>query len=151
IIIPAYNEEKNIGKVLDSLHQWVPGIPILVINDGSSDQTRDIGRDHGAEVITLPFNSGYGVALQTGFLYAVKNEFSPVIQMDADGQHDPRYICDLLREVQRDEVDVAIGSRFLGGRKYQTSLARQAGMYLFGKIASLFCKQKVSDPTSGFQ
>ena len=151
IIIPAYNEGKNIGAVLNGIQKQSPGIPILVINDGSSDNTEKIALEHNAEVISLPYNSGYGVALQTGFLYAAKNNFSIVVQMDSDGQHDPANIKDLLEEVQKENRDVVIGSRFLSKASYKTSLARHAGMLLFGNIASLFCGQKVTDPTSGFQ
>jgi glycosyltransferase involved in cell wall biosynthesis len=151
IIIPAYNEEKNIGAVLENIQKKSPGFPILVINDGSSDNTEKVAQEHNADVISLPYNSGYGVALQTGFLYAVKNDFSIVVQMDSDGQHDPANIKDLLEEVQRDTCDVVIGSRFLSKDSYKSSLARHAGMLLFGGIASLLCGQKVTDPTSGFQ
>ncbi len=151
IIIPAYNEEKNIGAVLDGIRKQSPGIPILVINDGSADNTEKVALAHNAKVISLPYNSGYGVALQTGFLYAVKNNFSIVVQMDSDGQHDPENIKDLLKEVQKENRDVVIGSRFLSPDSYKTSLARHAGMLLFGTIASLICRQKVTDPTSGFQ
>ena len=151
IIIPAYNEGKNIGAVLNDIQKQSPGIPILVINDGSSDNTDKIALEHNAEVISLPYNSGYGVALQTGFLYAVKNNFSIVVQMDSDGQHDPANIKDLLEEIQKENCDVVIGSRFLSRASYKASLARHAGMLLFGNIASLLCGQKVTDPTSGFQ
>ena len=151
IIIPAYNEEKNIGAVLEGIQKISPGLPILVINDGSSDNTEKVVLEHNAEVISLPYNSGYGIALQTGFLYAVKNNFSIVVQMDSDGQHDPANIKDLIEEVKKDSCDVVIGSRFLSKDSYKSSLARHAGMLLFGSIASLLCGQKVTDPTSGFQ
>ena len=151
IIIPAYNEEKNIGAVLDGIKKQYPGFPILVINDGSSDNTEKVAREHNAEVISLPFNSGYGIALQTGFLYAVKNDYSIVVQMDSDGQHDPANIKDLIEEVQKENCDVVIGSRFLSKDSYKSSLLRSAGMLLFGSIASFLCRQKVTDPTSGFQ
>lgn len=151
IVIPAFNEEANIGQVLDGIRQWAPGIPTLVINDGSSDATAQIAEDHGTRIITLPFNSGYGVALQTGFIYAAKNNFSVVVQMDADGQHDPRNIPDLLRELEKNDLDVVIGSRFLGEKTYRTSFLKHLGMFIFGRLASLFCGQKVTDPTSGFQ
>ena len=113
IIIPAYNEEKNIGAVLESIQQKVPKIPILVINDGSEDNTESVARSHGANVISLPYNSGYGVALQTGFKYAAKKNFSLVIQMDSDGQHDPKNIKELIKEVQEDGIDVTDFSRFI--------------------------------------
>ena len=151
IVIPAYNEEKNIGAVLKGIQNQSPGLPILVINDGSSDNTEQVVLEHNAEVISLPYNSGYGIALQTGFLYAVKNDFSIVIQMDSDGQHDPANIKDLIEAVQKDNCDVVIGSRFLSKDSYKSSLARHAGMLLFGSIASFLCGQKVTDPTSGFQ
>jgi glycosyltransferase involved in cell wall biosynthesis len=151
IVIPAYNEANNIGAVLTGIQKQTPGIPILVINDGSSDNTEKIVREHNANVISLPYNSGYGVALQTGFLYAVKNDYSIVVQMDSDGQHDPANIKDLIEEVQKENCDVVIGSRFLSKASYKTSLARHAGMFIFGNIASLLCKQRVTDPTSGFQ
>jgi len=151
IIIPAYNEEKNIGAVLESIQQKVPGIPMLVINDGSEDNTESVARSHGANVISLPYNSGYGVALQTGFKYAAKKNVSIVIQMDSDGQHDPKNLKELIKEVKKDTVDVVIGSRYLANNSYKTSFARYLGIFIFGKIASLFCGQKVTDPTSGFQ
>jgi glycosyltransferase involved in cell wall biosynthesis len=151
IIIPAYNEEQNIGAVLEGIQKQMPEFPILVINDGSSDNTAKVALKHNAEVISLPYNSGYGIALQTGFLYAVKNNFSIVVQMDSDGQHDPANIKDLIKAVQRENCDVVIGSRFLSKKSYKSSLSRHAGMLLFGSIASLLCGQNVTDPTSGFQ
>ena len=151
IVIPAHNEEKNIGAVLKGIQEQSPGLPILVINDGSSDNTEKVVQDHNAEVISLPYNSGYGIALQTGFLYAVKNDFSIVVQLDSDGQHDPANIKDLIEAVQKENCDVVIGSRFLSKDSYKSSLVRHAGMLLFGGIASFLCGQKVTDPTSGFQ
>ncbi len=151
IVIPAYNEERNIGAVLDGIQKKAPGFPILVINDGSSDNTEKVVLEHNAEVISLPYNSGYGIALQTGFMYAVKNDFSIVVQMDSDGQHDPANINDLIEEVKKEGCDVVIGSRFLSKDSYKSSLVRHAGMLLFGGIASILCGRKVTDPTSGFQ
>ena len=151
IVIPSFNEEASIGQVLNDVKKYVPGIPILVINDGSVDRTAKIAEESGAQVISLPYNSGYGVALQTGYLYACKHNYSIVIQMDADGQHDPTCIQDLLSAVKKSDVDVVIGSRFLGQNTYRTSIARRIGMFVFGQLASLFCQERVSDPTSGFQ
>lgn len=151
IVIPAFNEERNIVKVLDGIRSEVPLIPILVINDGSSDRTAQLAEAGGAKVISLPYNSGYGVALQTGFIYAMQNDYRIVVHMDGDGQHDPRYIKDLLKEIAKDEVDVVIGSRFLGTLQYNTSWVKRLGMIVFGAIASFVTSQKVTDPTSGFQ
>ncbi|MCH8157335.1 MAG: glycosyltransferase family 2 protein [Nitrospinae bacterium] len=151
IVIPSFNEEVSIGGVLEDIRKHAPGIPVVVIDDGSTDDTARIAEEHGAKVISLPYNSGYGVALQTGYIYALKNDYAIVVQMDADGQHDPACICDLLREAEKEDVDVVVGSRFLGQNSYRTSLARRTGMFIFGKLASLFCGTKISDPTSGFQ
>jgi len=151
IVIPSFNEEKNIGAVLEGIKLHFPEAAILVIDDGSKDATAQVAEAHGARVILLPYNSGYGVALQTGFIYALQHEYSVVVQMDGDGQHDSRYIQKLLQEVQKEDVDVVIGSRFIGPEKYKTSFVRRAGMVIFSKLASLGCGQKISDPTSGFQ
>ena len=151
IVMPSFNEEASIGQVLNDVKENVPGTPILVVNDGSVDRTAEIAKESGALVISLPYNSGYGVALQTGYLFARKHNYSIVIQMDADGQHDPACIQDLLSAVKNSDADVIIGSRFLGKNTYRTSIARRIGMFIFGRLASLFCQQRVSDPTSGFQ
>jgi len=151
IVIPAFNEEKNIGRVLEGIRRCAPEIPVLVVNDGSRDATARISREHGAKVISLPFNSGYGVTLQTGFIFALKNGYTTVLQMDADGQHDPRYIVDMLQEIQNENLDVVIGSRFLEDNSYKTTFLKRIGMFIFGNLASIVCGQKVSDPTSGFQ
>lgn len=151
IVIPAFNEEKNIGLVLDEIREELPDMPVLVVNDGSSDATARVARDRGAKVVSLPYNSGYGVALQTGFLYALQHNYSIVVQMDGDHQHDSKFIKNLLREIQDENTDVIIGSRFLGTCDYKPSFARQIGIFIFGRLASLLTGMRVSDPTSGFQ
>ena len=151
IVIPSYNEEYSIAGVLKDIKKQALKIQVLVIDDGSSDKTAQIAQEEGAKIISLPYNSGYGVALQTGYIYARKHHYSIVIQMDADGQHDPACIHDLLSEIINSDADVVVGSRFLGENTYRTSTVRRIGMFIFGKVASLFCKTRVSDPTSGFQ
>ncbi len=151
IVIPAFNEAKNIGVVIDEINVELPGIPVLVINDGSSDATAQIAKEHGAKVISLPYNSGYGVALQTGFLYAVQNKYSIVVQMDGDRQHDAKSIQLLLQEIQNEGTDIVIGSRFLGTCQYKTTFARTVGIFIFRKLTSFLIGQKITDPTSGFQ
>ncbi len=151
VVIPSFNEAKNVGLVIDGIRREVGDIPVLVIDDGSSDETVKVARNHGAMVISLPFNSGYGVALQTGFIYALQKDYSVVIQMDGDGQHDPKSLKDLLEEIQREDVDVVIGSRFIGTCQYSSTFARRAGILIFGRLASMIIRQKVTDPTSGFQ
>ncbi|MBT9169686.1 MAG: Undecaprenyl-phosphate mannosyltransferase [Actinobacteria bacterium] len=150
-IIPAYNEEKNISRVIQGIRRFSPSLDILVVDDCSADRTAAVAMEEGAEVISLPFNLGYGVACQTGFKYAVGKKYDLAVQIDGDGQHDPSYINALLKEVFDGTVDVAIGSRFLGKSAYRAPLLRKLGMFLFGIIASVLIGQRVTDPTSGFQ
>jgi hypothetical protein len=151
VIIPALNEEEKISAVIQQVKQEVPEARILVINDGSSDQTEQKALAAGAGVLSHPFNMGYGAALQTGYKYALKYGFDYLLQMDGDGQHDPRYLRELLQEVEGRKVDVAIGSRFLGGGEYHVPLLRHMGILLFGFLASRLNGQRITDPTSGYQ
>src|SRR3990172_5680637 len=152
IIIPAFNEEGNIPSLIEVIRSKVSGVDILIIDDGSADRTARVAEKDGVLVARLPFNMGYGAALQTGFKYALMSRYRYVVQMDADGQHDPGSIKTLLDEVKKEDADVVIGSRFLSGEGgYKAPWARRMGMQLFGKIASMIIGQPVSDPTSGFQ
>jgi len=151
VVIPAYNEEKNIGRVINEIKADNPSIPILIVNDGSRDSTSNMARRCGALVIDLPFNMGYGVALQTAYKYAVEEGYRYVIQMDGDGQHDPKCIGTLLGEIVKGETDVVIGSRFLKKKGYKAPLSRKIGMALFNSITSWIIGQKVTDSTSGYQ
>lgn len=151
VIIPAYNEEGNVAGVIKSIKEHVPSIDIVVINDGSADKTARVAKNEGATVINLPFNMGYGTALQTGYKYALEKGYDYVVQLDADGQHDPRYINKLLRKVETERVDVVIGSRFLDSELYKAFPLRRLGIFLFGSVASLIIRQRVTDATSGYQ
>jgi glycosyltransferase involved in cell wall biosynthesis len=158
IIVPAYNEEPRIADVIHGIGEHLPDVDILIVDDGSTDRTREVALRAGAKVISHPFNLGYGAALQTGYQYALNRGYGGLIQMDGDGQHDPSSISDLLAMIQKGEADVAIGSRFLGPRgigsdhrPYRAPLMRRLGMRLFGTITSLIIRQRVTDPTSGYQ
>lgn len=151
VLIPAYNEEANIENILKGIQNVKKDTDILVVNDGSSDKTEILARRTGVNVISLPFNLGYGAALQTGYIYANQNNYDIVVQIDADGQHDPEYINDFLSTLRKDDVDVVIGSRYLQKNGYKTPLIRKTGMLIFGTIASTIMRKKISDPTSGFQ
>lgn len=151
VIIPAYNERTHLKRVIDGIRKHAGGADILVVDDGSADGTAEVAREEGADVVSLPFNMGYGVALQTGFKYASRNEYEYVVQVDGDGQHDPRCIGDLLATVQSAEADVVLGSRWLGRGEYKGPLLRKFGKFIFGFMATLLTHQKVSDPTTGFQ
>lgn len=153
VIIPAYNEEANIADVLRKTKSYFPDLDILVVDDGSNDGTARIAKDSGALVIMHPFNLGYGVALQTGYKYADINKYDFVVQMDGDGQHDPKYIKELFEEVKNGTADVIIGSRFISDVevKYDAPLNRRIGMFLFSKLVSLIVRHNITDSTSGFQ
>ena len=151
IIIPAYNEGIRIGEVLDQVIGLNPDFDIVVINDGSRDDTVKAAKAAGAEAISHPFNMGYGVAIQTGYKYALAREYDFVVQMDGDGQHDPSYIKDLLEPVMAGNTDFALGSRFLGVESYDPSMLRQAGMAFFRRLVSWLVGQRITDSTSGFQ
>lgn len=151
IVVPAYNEDQNIASVIARVREVVPAVDVLVVDDGSSDGTAVAAGDAGAEVISLPFNLGYGVALQTGFKYALERGYDYVVQMDADGQHEASSVLDLIDEARKGTVDVILGSRFLGSSTFKPRLARRVGIVLFRAIVSRVVGKRISDPTSGFQ
>lgn len=151
VIIPAYNEEKNIGKVIKSIKELYPSFDIIVVNDGSTDKTVLKAYEAGALVLSHPFNMGYGVSLQTGYKYAVQKDYQYLIQLDGDGQHDPRAIESLITLVKEDSADIVIGSRFIGNNSYKTSIFRMIGIYLFRFILRLLSGKEIKDITSGFQ
>lgn len=151
VIVPAYNEEKNIGQVVDDILGAGLGFDVVVIDDGSQDRSGEIARAHGARVIKLPFNLGIGGAVQTGLKFAWRQGYDVAIQIDGDGQHVPAEIPHLLAPIQRREADVVIGSRYLGARRYRTPILRRAGMIVFSAVNSLLIGQRITDNTSGFR
>ncbi len=151
IIIPAYNEEGSVGKVVKEVKQYLPGADTLVVNDGSTDLTSLKARTAGAIVLDLPFNLGIGGAMQAGYKYDFKKGYEIAIQVDGDGQHDPKEIPKLLRALEEKEVDMVIGSRFIGDSEFKSSMMRRLGISIFSKAISLIVGQKITDPTSGFR
>ncbi len=150
VIIPAYNEEKRIAAVVTGVCAAVPDAMVVVVNDCSRDDTVAVASKAGAIVVSHPFNMGYGAAIQTGYKYARNMGYDYLVQLDADGQHDPACIPALLAPVIAGEVDIVIGSRFLGN-SYRPPFARRAGMALFRTIVSIVTGKFVTDTTSGFQ
>jgi len=151
LIVPAYNEDEKIASVIRHVFDSAPDCDIVVIDDGSEDNTVAAARKTDVPVISLPFNMGYGVALQTGYKYAFAKGYEYLVQIDGDGQHDPACISDLLSSLKAGDADVVIGSRFLGTESYRPSFVRKMGMSFFKKMVSLVLGQKVTDATSGFQ
>lgn len=152
VIIPAFNEDRSISKVVTELRQL--GLHVLVVDDGSKDQTAKVAAESGAVVLSLPFNLGVGGALRTGFKYAVSNHYDTVIQVDADGQHLPAEVQKLLATANESEADLIIGSRFIGATKNQelsVSIVRRLGMKLLALVASKATGTTLTDTTSGFR
>jgi glycosyltransferase involved in cell wall biosynthesis len=149
--VPAYNEERNVGRVLDELRAFDPGLDVVVVSDGSVDGTARVAREHGAHVVQLPFNLGIGGAVQTGFRYAYEHGYDLVVRCDGDGQHVPGELPKVLEPVLADRADIAVGSRFAGGDGYRSSATRRVGIRLLALVVSAIARQRVTDTTSGFQ
>ena len=150
-IVPAYNEEASVGEVVRALRERYPAAGVLVVNDGSSDRTSAIAREHGAIVLDLPFNLGIGTAVQSGLMYAMEHRYELAVQFDGDGQHPVAEIETLLAPVERDQCDVAIGSRYVAQSGYQTPVARRTGIRILSFVTRLLVRKRVTDPTSGFR
>lgn len=151
VIIPAYNEEKNIGRVIGEIRSLKLDLDIVVVNDGSVDGTRSAVREAGEKVLSLPFNLGYGGALQTGFKYAAVMGYNYIVQFDADGQHDPGYIQEILGLLKSGKYDIVIGSRFLGDRPAKTSQLKKFAIAVFRFLIKASTGVAITDPTSGLQ
>ncbi len=150
IIIPAFNEEENIALVIAGAKNQTDA-DIIVIDDGSKDLTVKKAKEAGAFVISHPFNMGYGVALQTGYKYAVKNKYDFLVQIDSDGQHDPKAIPEFFKRIEAHECDIIIGSRFLGKGGYSVGALKSFSIGLFRLIIRIISAKKITDPTSGYQ
>jgi glycosyltransferase involved in cell wall biosynthesis len=150
-VVPAYNEEGAIGKLVEEIGQHQPDVDVLVLDDCSTDETASVAQDHGAIVLRLPFNVGIGGAVQTGFRYALEQDYDVAVRLDGDGQHDPAEISKLLAPVERGEANLVIGSRFVeASGTYRPPLARRLGIRVFARLVSLLGGQRVTDTTSGF-
>jgi glycosyltransferase involved in cell wall biosynthesis len=151
LVIPALNEARSIAQVIQGVRASGAEVDVLVVDDGSRDETARIARESGAAVVSHPFNLGYGAALQTGYKYAVRNSYATVVQMDADGQHDPADIPRLLAPVGRGEADLVIGSRFVQASDYEMGSVRSAARRFFAFLLVALGGPRVADPTSGLQ
>ncbi len=154
VIVPAYNEQKNITAVLQDIYSVDKNYVIAVIDDGSLDCTAKVANGVGiAKVISLPCNLGIGGAVQTGFKYANTNNFDIAIQFDGDGQHIAAEIQKLLEPLIKDEADAVIGSRFLHKNQngFRSTFMRRIGIKIFEIICKIFTGKRISDCTSGFR
>jgi len=151
-IVPALNEADSIESVVSELHAQAPDFDVLVVDDGSSDGTRERAEAAGARVIRHPFRVGIGGAVQSGFKLAVREGYDVAVQVDGDGQHDPAYVHAMLERLHTSgEADMVCGTRFVEEAGYDVPLARRAGMRVFRLLLSTIVGQRVTDPTSGFR
>ncbi len=151
IMLPCLDEAPRIGGLIATLQSLHPGVDILVVDDGSTDETAEVASAAGAAVIRLPYNLGYGAALQTGYKYALEQGYDRLVQMDGDGQHPPDEVGTLLELLDGGEVDLAVGSRFLGRADYRIPRSRRVGIRMFAWLTSRLAGQCITDPTSGLQ
>ena len=152
-VVPAYNEQDSILGVIQSLREHASDFDILVIDDGSTDDTLRLAEAAGAHVLRLPYNLGIGGAVQAGFTFALEHGYDRMVQVDGDGQHDPGEIHRLMTAMRSDpSLDVVCGSRFLTeDHRYPAPISRRTGIHIFAFILSRIMGQRVSDPTSGFR
>ena len=151
IVIPAYNEEGNIERVVNNLVENYPQYDYVVINDCSKDNTLEILQKNHFNYINLPVNLGIGGAVQTGYKYALEHDYDMAVQIDGDGQHDPSYLSSLVDAMLKENADMVIGSRFIKNEGFQSTFMRRVGITYFTKIIKWLTKETITDPTSGFR
>jgi glycosyltransferase involved in cell wall biosynthesis len=151
-IVPAYNEEETVVRVVKSIQKHAPEFDIVVIDDGSTDRTARRAEKAGAIVLRHPFNLGIGGAVQSGFYYAMIGGYDLAVQVDGDGQHDPAYLPGFVDRFQKTPyIDVVCGTRFREGPGYKVPRHRRLGMLIFSWVLSALVRQHITDPTSGFR
>ena len=151
IIIPAFNEESNIEKTVTAIQKNAQGFDYVIINDCSGDNTRQICEENGYNIVNLPINLGIGGAVQTGYKYALEHGYDVAVQVDGDGQHDPRFLEQMLHVMQEKKLDMLIGSRFITKEGFQSSGLRRTGIKYFTWLIRLLTGKTITDPTSGLR
>ncbi len=149
IVIPAWNEEACVADVVREVRGELPGVGVLVVDDGSKDRTSIVAREAGAAVARLPYNLGVGGAMRLGYRYGYEHDYDVVIQVDADGQHDPRYVPKLVDAL--DDADFVIGARFAGEGDYTVRGPRRWAMTMLSAALSRMSHARLTDTTSGFR
>lgn len=149
VIVPAWNEELNVGNTVREIRTALPDVDVVVVNDGSVDATARVAADAGAIVLTLPFNMGVGGAMRTGFTYAQRKGYRCAIQVDADGQHNPTDIEKVLAGLEH--ADISIGARFDGVGDYDVRGPRRWAMRFLAGVLSRVARTRLTDVTSGFR
>ncbi len=151
VIIPAYNEEKSLDRVVLDLRENAPDFDFVIVNDCSTDETLSLCKKKGYPVLNLPVNLGIGGAVQTGYRYAAKMGYEVAVQFDGDGQHAAKYLKDMWEKLDREQLDMVIGSRFLEKEGFQSSGLRRLGIRYFTGLIRLLTGTVITDPTSGMR
>ena len=151
IIIPAFNEEGSIEKVVNNLTEKFPQYDYLVVNDGSTDGTKNICSSNEYQVVKLAINMGIGGAVQTGYRYARDNHYDIAVQIDGDGQHDISFLAEMIKLIEEKRADVVIGSRFVEKEGFQSSQIRRVGINFLSILAWILTGVRVKDITSGYR
>lgn len=151
VIIPAYNESECIVETVNEIREKAPEFDYVVINDCSKDDTLKICREHGFTVLNEPINLGIGGAVQTGYRYAFEHGYKYAVQVDGDGQHDPKYLSKMVQVMDEAKADMVIGSRFIEKEGFQSSVSRRMGIKILAGIINFLTGQHITDPTSGLR
>ena len=151
IIIPAYNESANIEKTVEAIKKEASEFDYVIINDCSTDNTREICEKNQYNIVNLPINLGIGGAVQTGYRYGYEEGYDVAVQVDGDGQHDPRFLNEMAEYLESHNLDMVIGSRFINKEGFQSSGARRLGIKYFTVLIYLMTGKKITDPTSGLR
>ena len=151
IIIPAFNEESNIERTVQAILREAPDFDYVIINDCSTDKTREICEMNGYNIVNLPINLGIGGAVQTGYKYGYENDYDMAVQVDGDGQHDPEFLNLMAEYLVENKLDMVIGSRFIEKKGFQSSKTRRIGIVFFSKLIKILTGQLITDPTSGLR
>jgi len=151
IIVPAYNEQGNIERVIADIRENAPGWDYIIVNDCSTDDTLEVCRRNHFKYLNFPVNLGIGGAVQAGYRYAFYHGYSYAVQFDGDGQHNAAYIPELFRTMEKTKASMVIGSRFIQNEGFQSSKLRRVGIRYFTWLIKLLTKVTVTDPTSGFR
>ena len=149
VVIPAWNESACIGTVVQEVRGELPGVDVLVVDDGSTDETAAVARAAGAALVRLPYNLGVGGAMRAGYRYGLEHGYDVVVQIDADGQHDPRYVPKLIDALA--DADLVVGARFAGEGSYRVRGPRRWAMAMFSVVLSRIARTRLTDTTSGFR
>ena len=157
LIIPSYNEEENVlnnyKRIIKHNEKYKTNYDVIIVNDGSKDKTEKICKENNIPYISLIHNLGIGGAVQTGYKYAYEHGYDVAVQFDGDGQHDVRYVENIIKPIKDKKADMVIGSRFIDKRssEFKTSRARRIGIKLISFFIKIITKKKIYDTTSGFR